>query len=729
MFATMSRDFRLSFGSLGIMTAVVAEIAPDKLTPEQAAAELARLAAEIAHHDELYHRQDAPEISDADYDALRQRNDAIEARFPELIREDSPSQRIGAAPSETFSKVTHRVPMLSLSNLFEDAEVAEFCARIRRFLGLAAEEPLEILAEAKIDGLSCAIRYEKGRLVQAATRGDGTTGEDVTANVRSVGDVPHRLSGTGWPEVLEVRGEIFMRRADFAKLNETQAAAEQKVFANPRNAAAGSLRQLDPRITASRPLHFLAYAWGEISAPLGATLAEARDALEAWGFAVNQPARLCDGPEALLAFHREMVSARPELPHDIDGIVYKVNRLDLQERLGFVSRAPRWATAHKFPAEQAETLLNEITIQVGRTGALTPVANLEPITVGGVVVSRATLHNEDEIARKGVREGDTVVIQRAGDVIPQVVRVIEEKRPKGTRPYRFPTVCPCELKTPVVRKEGEAVTRCSGELACPFQQVERIRHFVSRDAFDIEGLGNKHIQAFWEDGLLKTPGDIFLLEAHAEDLREREGWGELSVANLMKAIEARREIGLDRFIYALGIPRVGQATARLLARQYGSLDAWHAAILEATREREAAPQEMKKPEQVGPAFADLCNIDRVGFNVADDLVAFFTEPHNLRIIKDLEEQLSVQDFAAPATTDSPVAGKTVVFTGTLTAMTRSEAKARAETLGAKVAGSVSKKTDYVVIGADAGSKAKKAEELGLNTLSEEDWLALVGRGA
>ena len=703
----------------------LAEKAVVELTAKQAEAELARLAAEIARHDALYHGDDTPEITDAEYDALRRRNDAIEARFPDQVRDDSPNQRVGAAPSAGFAKVRHAVPMLSLSNVFSDEEAADFLARIRRFLGLKEEESVEVLAEAKIDGLSCSLLYLDGKLERAATRGDGVTGEDITANVRTLDDVPQRLKGKGWPARMELRGEVFMRREDFFELNRQQEAKEAKVFANPRNAAAGSLRQLDAGITASRSLRFLGYAWGELSEPLGATMVEARERMASWGLPVNEPAALCDGLDDLLATYRKILEQRPSLPHDIDGVVYKVNRLDWQERLGFVSRAPRWATAHKFPAEQAETVLQEITIQVGRTGALTPVANLEPITVGGVVVSRATLHNEDEIARKDIRVGDRVVIQRAGDVIPQVVEVKNRKGKTRGPAYVFPERCPV-CGSLATREEGEVVRRCTGGLICPAQAVERLKHFVSRGAFDIEGMGSKHIVAFWQDGLIKSPADIFRLHEREAEIAEREGWGALSAKNLMAAIEERQTIGLDRMIYALGIRQIGEATARLLARHYGSLAGWREAMLACAAERQANPSEMKKPELVGPQFADLCNIDGVGFSVADDLVFFFAEAHNLEVLADLEALLQIEEVAAPSAGDSPVAGKTVVFTGSLTEMTRHEAKARAETLGAKVAGSVSKKTDYVVVGADAGSKARKAGELGVATLSEAEWLSLIG---
>ena len=698
----------------------------EDLSEAQAAAELARLAKQIAQHDKFYHQHDAPMISDADYDALRRRNEAIETRFPDLVRDDSPSKRVGAGPAAGFGKVKHKVPMLSLGNAFETEDVEEFLARIARFLGLKEDDAVEIMAEPKIDGLSCALRYEDGKLVQGATRGDGTTGEDITANVRTIDDLPKELKGKGWPDLLEVRGEVYMSRQAFMDLNKRQEAAGEKIFANPRNAAAGSLRQLNPAITASRPLHFFAYTWGEVSGDpaevLGDTMTKVRDSFHRWGFTLNEPSRLCKGKDELLDFYRHIMAERPELAFDIDGVVYKVNRLDLQNRLGFVSRAPRWAIAHKFPAEQAQTILNEITIQVGRTGALTPVANLEPISVGGVVVARATLHNEDEIARKGIRVGDHVVIQRAGDVIPQVVEVV--RHADGSKPYVFPDHCPV-CGSLAIREEGEVVRRCTGGLICKAQNYERLRHFVSRDAFDIEGLGGKHIQAFLDDDKITTPGDIFRLRDHQAEISEREGWGKQSAANLMKAIEARRSIGLDRFIYALGIRQIGQATAKLLARNYNTLDHWRSAMMTAYQERKAA-EEARKPEEVGEHYAELCNIEGIGMNVADDLVYFFGEDHNLKILEDLEAELTIETVEAPTASDSPVAGKTVVFTGTLETMTRSEAKARAESLGAKVAGSVSKKTDYVVAGADAGSKEKKAKELGIEILTEQAWRDLIG---
>lgn len=698
----------------------------DDLTRDQAASELERLAREIAHHDKLYYQDSAPEISDADYDALRQRNDAIEARFPDLVRADSPSKRVGVGPAEGFAQVRHKVPMLSLGNAFDEEDVREFDARIRRFLGLGPDAAIETVAEPKIDGLSASLRYERGRFVQGATRGDGEVGEDVTANLRTVVDLPKTLKGRRIPDVLEVRGEVYMRRDDFARLNESRAADGLPLYANPRNSASGSLRQLDPSITAARRLHFFAYAWGEISEPPGDSYWHFLDRLKGWGFAVNPLAKLCADVDEALALHADIEGRRATLPYDIDGVVYKVNRLDWQDRLGMVSRAPRWALAHKFPAEQAETILNNIIIQVGRTGALTPVAELEPITVGGVVVSRATLHNEDEIARKDIRIGDSVIVQRAGDVIPQVVRVVTAKRPKHSKPFKFPDHCP-RCGSLAVREEGEAVRRCTGGLICPAQAVERLKHFVSRHAFDIEGLGRKHIEEFWNDKLIEGPGDIFRLHRRRAELEEREGWGEQSVANLLAAIEDRRTIPLARFIYALGIRQIGEATAKLLARRYEELEAFRKAMIAAGKERAADPDEMKKPERVGEHYAELCDIDGVGISVADDLVAFFREPHNLEVLDDLGRELTVERAAALRAGSSLVAGKTVVFTGTLETMTRPEAKARAEALGAKVAGSVSKKTDYVVVGADAGSKAKKAAELGVAMLTEEEWIALTGR--
>jgi len=697
----------------------------ETLDEAQAKAELKRLAAEIKRHDELYYQNDAPEIDDAVYDALRRRNDAIETRFPKQVRKDSPSRRVGAGPASGFAEVRHSVPMLSLGNAFDDADVREFYARIRRFLGLDADTPIETVAEPKIDGLSAAVRYVKGRFALGATRGNGEVGEDVTANLATLVDLPDKLSGRNLPEVVEVRGEVYMRKDDFAALNKAREAAGDPVYANPRNSAAGSLRQIDASVTASRKLHFFAYAWGELSEPPGDDYWHFLARLRGWGFSVNPYAKLCPTVEEAIELHHEVEAERATLPYDIDGVVYKVNRLDWQERLGVVSRAPRWAVAHKFPAEQAQTILETIDIQVGRTGALTPVARLRPVTVGGVVVSNATLHNEDEIARKDIREGDTVVIQRAGDVIPQVVRVIAEKRPKTSKPYAFPEQCP-RCGSLAVREEGEAVRRCTGGLICPAQAVRRLKHFVSRAAFDIEGLGSKHIDDFWDDRIIERPGDIFRLHQRRDELEAREGWGEQSAAKLLAAIEARRTIPLNRFVYALGIRQVGEATAKLLARTYGTLEALRAAMIAAGAERAAEPHEMKKAEQVGEAFAELCDIDGVGFSVADDLIAFFREPHNLEVLDDLASELTIEAVAAPSAA-SPVSGKTVVFTGTLETMTRPEAKARAEALGAKVAGSVSKKTDMVVVGAEAGSKAKKAAELGVQILSEAEWLELAGR--
>jgi DNA ligase (NAD+) len=681
------------------------------LTPIEAGAEMAKLAKEIRHHDMLYHQKDEPEISDADYDALRQRYNALHKEFPHLAPKDDPTKKVGAAPAAAFSKITHAVPMLSLNNAFGDEDIADFIGGIRRFLKLSESEDIAFMAEPKIDGLSCSLRYEKGRLFQAATRGDGTIGENITANVRTIKSVPHELKGT-FPEVVEIRGEIYLKLADFMKLNEAREKAGEAVFANPRNAAAGSVRQLDPSITAARPLGFFAYAFGEMSEDKSKSQEDIRTLIKQWGFTLNEPARLCTGAAGLLAYYRRMEETRHQLPFDIDGVVYKINRLDWQERLGFVSRAPRWAIAHKFPPQQAETKLKRISVQVGRTGVLTPVAELEPVTVGGVVVSRATLHNEDEIARKDVREGDVVRLQRAGDVIPQITGVDLKQRPKATKPFVFPDHCP-ECGSLAVREEGMAARRCTGGLICPAQAVERLRHFTSRNAFNIEGLGDERIRELWESKLLHAPADIFRLSRHKKALEERERWGEKSVEKLLAAIEARRVVSLDKFIYALGIRQVGEATAKLLARHYVTLEKWRTAMLEARKE--------------GPAWDDLNNIEQIGPLVARDIVDFFREKHNRDALDDLAKELTIKDFEiSSAGRNAKLAGKTVVFTGTLSSMSRPEAKAKAESLGANVAGSVSSKTDYVVVGEDAGSKAKKAEELGVKTLSESEWLKFIG---
>ncbi len=700
---------------------------PDKpvegLTPAEAKRELARLAKEIAAHDRSYYQEDAPVISDAEYDALRRRNEEIEARFPQLVRDNSPSKRVGAAPAEQFAKVRHRVPMLSLGNAFEAEEVAEFFGRVRRFLGLAADEPVEIVAEPKIDGLSINLLYENGRFVQGATRGDGAEGEDVTRNLRTIDDIPDRMTGKP-PALIEVRGEVYMSHADFVALNETREKDGEPRFANPRNAAAGSLRQLDWRITARRKLRFFAYAWGEASERPADTHWAFLQHLKRWGFKVNPLAACCTGLDDTLAFYGKIGRERAALGYDIDGVVYKVNRIDWQERLGFVSRAPRWAIAHKFAAEQVETKLREIKVSVGRTGALTPYAVLEPVVVGGATVSLATLHNEDDIARKDIRAGDTVIVQRAGDVIPQVVGPVLSKRPKDAKPFVMPETCP-DCGSVAVREEGAAVRRCTGGLICPTQAVQRLVHFASRDAFDIEGMGEKRVEEFWKEGLVRSPVDMFRLDRHAAALAEWEGWGARSVEKLLAAVEARKNIAFDRFIYALGIPQVGQATARWIARHYLTLERWRAAMVAAAAERAAHPDEHRHPEEVGEAYAELCDIQGIGMSMADDIAGFFAEPQNLDILDALGEILTLEAPAAPVA-QSPVAGKTVVFTGTLETMTRAEAKARAEALGAHVAGSVSKKTDYVVVGADAGSKAKKATELGVATLTEQEWRELVG---
>ena len=687
---------------------------PSEISLEDSRARHAKLVKEIREHDAAYYMHDAPKISDAEYDALRKDLEELEAKYPDLITPDSPTQTVGAAPSSGFKKVRHAVPMLSLSNVFSEEEVEGFLDKIRRFLGLPESEQIEIVAEPKIDGLSCSLRYEHGKLLQAATRGDGAEGEDITANVRTIPDVPHTLK-PGAPDVLELRGEIYMDRKKFMEWNAEQAEITKKPFANPRNAAAGSVRQLDATKTAGRPLHFFGYALGEVSEKFATSQEEIRKKLAQWGVP-ETPYKLCKNTAEIMAFHENILQKRADLNYEIDGVVYKVNRLDWQERLGFVSRSPRWATAHKFPAEQAVTKLNAIDIQVGRTGALTPVARLEPITVGGVVVSNATLHNEDEIKRKDIRVGDYVVIQRAGDVIPQVVKVLTEKRENGSKEYTYPELCPV-CGSHAIREEGEAVRRCTGGLICPAQAVERLKHFVSRLAFDIEGLGSKIIEQFWEEKLIRSPADIFTLEERNQNsltpIRAKEGWGDLSEKNLFAAINSRRTIPLNRFIYALGIRQIGEATAKKLASVYGTLENLRTAMIAAQDEN-------------GEARADLLAIEDIGPSVADDLIGFFAEDHNLEQLDRLESLLTIEPYEAPKLGDSAVAGKTVVFTGTLTNLTRAEAKAGAERLGAKVAGSVSKKTDYVIAGEDAGSKLKKAQELGVTILTEDEWLALIG---
>lgn len=693
------------------------------LTAAQAKAELAALAEEIAAHDRRYYQEDAPVISDAAYDRLRQRNAAIEARFPDLVRPDSPSERVGAAPAEGFEKARHAKPMLSLGNAFDDGDVHDFAARIRRFLNLSADEALTLLAEPKIDGLSAALRYVDGKLVRGATRGDGIEGEDVTANLKTVADIPHTLKGDA-PAEIELRGEVYMSHSAFADLNAGREADGAALYANPRNAAAGSLRQLDSRITARRKLCFFVYGWAETEAFTGQSHLAQLKRIESWGHRLNPLIKMCDTVEAALKHYKEIEERRAQLDYDIDGVVYKVDRLDWQERLGFVSRAPRWAIAHKFPAEQATTVLEEIDIQVGRTGALTPVAKLRPVTVGGVVVRNATLHNEDEIARKDIRAGDTVVIQRAGDVIPQVVQVLTEKRPKGAKPFQMPETCPV-CGSHAVRETNpktgkvDAVRRCTGGLICDAQIVERLKHFVSRTAFDIEGLGTKQIDAFYGDGLIAEPADIFTLKTRQEaeeiDLYRRNEKGkatnEKSVGNLFEAIESRRAIGLDRFIYALGIRHVGETTARLLARSYGSWQAFRAAMTQAATGDEAA-------------FEGLTQIDGIGDVVAAAIRDFFGEAHNLAALDRLASEVAPEALDA-AGTDSPIAGKTLVFTGSLEQMTRPEAKSRAEALGAHVAGSVSAKTDILVAGPGAGSKLKKAKELGIEVWDEDAWTAFL----
>jgi DNA ligase (NAD+) len=687
-----------------------------KLTLAKARAEHARLWAEIAEHDRRYHGEDAPTISDAEYDDLRRRYTALEAAFPQLAGADSANRKVGAPPSEKFAKVRHAVPMLSLGNIFADEEVEEFCARVRRFLGMKESASLDVVAEPKIDGLSCSLRYENGELVRAATRGDGYEGEDVTANVRTVQSIPRRLEGA--PRIFEARGEVYMRHADFAALNARQAEAGKPIYANPRNFAAGSLRQLDSSVTASRPLAFFAYAWGEISEPFASTQLGAIEAMRRFGLPTNPLTKLCHSTAEMLAHYRAIEAERASLGYDIDGVVYKVDDLALQRRLGFVSRSPRWAVAHKFPAERAITVVEAIDINVGRTGALTPLAKLKPVTVGGVVVSNATLHNEDEIARKDVRVGDTVVVRRAGDVIPQVLEVVLDKRTPGAEPFRFPRTCPIcgsAALREIDEKTGVAdvVRRCTGKLVCAAQAVEGLKHFSSRNAFDIEGLGDKQIELFFKEGLIRTAADIFTL--HARDgqgsppLREWEGFGETSVRNLFSAIDARRTIALNRFLYALGIRHIGETNARRLARHFGD---W--ASLRAAARGPNAGEELSGIEGIGPVVVEA---------IAD----FFAEPRNEAALDALLKEVTIEPMQAIAA-GHPLAGQTIVFTGSLERMTRDEAKAMAERLGAKVSGSISAKTDLVVAGPGAGSKLAKARELGIETIDEDEWVKRAGTG-
>jgi DNA ligase (NAD+) len=711
--------------------AAKAKTLPDiaDLTRAQARTEWKRLALELEEHDRLYYQEDAPKVSDAEYDALRQRFNAIERRFPEFVTAQSPSQKVGAAPSGRFRKVRHAVPMLSLDNAFAEEDVRDFVGRIARFLKLA-DDRIDFSAEPKIDGLSMSLRYEGGELVTAATRGDGAEGEDVTANIRTLEDVPQKLRGRNVPDICEVRGEVYMTKKAFLALNERQKAAGDTIFANPRNSAAGSLRQKDPTITASRPLGFFAYAWGEMSAMPEATQSGMIHWFERCGFKTNPLTRLCHSVDELLAFHHGIEEQRAELDYDIDGVVYKVDRIDWQDRLGFVSRTPRWAIAHKFPAERAMTVLRDIEIQVGRTGSFTPVGKLEPVGVGGVIVQNVTLHNEDyikgvgnkgEVLREGrdIRIGDTVVVQRAGDVIPQIVDVVIDKRPKNAKEFHFPKKCPCPLHTDVVREETAAGeegsrARCTGEFACPFQKIEHLKLFVSRRAFDIDGLGEKQLQYFFDEEWVREPADIFTLQKRNNKLRleDIEGYGETSVRNLFAAIEQRRKIPLERFIYALGMRHVGETTALALARGYGSWEAFHDACLKVAKGDEEA-------------IAEMDALDQIGDTVIQAVAAYFGESHNRGIVERLTREVAIVDVEKPKG-NSAIAGKTVVFTGSLEKMTRDEAKAMAERLGAKAAGSVSKKTDYVVAGPGAGSKLAEAQKHGVTVLTEDEWLKLVG---
>jgi DNA ligase (NAD+) len=675
---------------------------------------LETLAKEMAYHDELYHAKDTPLISDADYDALKRLNEALEKAFPHLVLKTTPTKRVGFAPLSVFSKVEHKKPMFSLDNAFDEQELKDFEDRVRRFLNLDSNFPLDFMAEPKIDGLSASLLYKNGEFVLGSTRGDGQVGENVTANLKTIGDIPLKLKGN-YPSLLEIRGEVYMLHHSFMNLNESREKTGEPLFANPRNAAAGSVRQLNPQITASRTLHFFAYGFGYISEHIYQTQQEWLDQLKTWGFSVNPLMQLCSRHEEICSFYTKLQAKRANLPYDIDGVVYKVNRFDLQERLGEVGRSPRWAVAYKFPAEQATTVVENILIQVGRTGALTPVAALKPVNVGGAMVSRATLHNEDEIKRKDIRIGDTVIIQRAGDVIPQVVEIVLNQRPPHSKPFEFPHICPV-CGSHAIREPDEAVTRCVGGLTCDAQATERLKHFVSKKAFDIAGFGEKHAEMFWQEKIIHSPADIFRLEQKEKEgvihLREREGWGELSTNKLFYAISLKREISLPRFLYALGIRQIGEVTARLLAENYHTIDSLKESLL-------------KAQDNTNEEHQALMNIDGIGPSMAEDLIEFFKEPHNLKVLTDLLTEVKVLSFEKKVEKQTELIHKTIVLTGTLQSMSREEAKARAQLLGAKVAGSVSAKTDYVIAGEQAGSKLEKAKALGVKILSEEEWLNII----
>jgi len=700
-------------------------IDPDKLTEQQARDEIDELAELIKYHDRLYYDDAEPEITDAEYDDLRIRNSKIEKLFRHLVRRDSPSNKVGTPPSEKFQKIRHEIPMLSLGNAFSFEDIENFLDGIRSFIIELKDPsiPIEIVGEPKVDGVSCSLRYEKNKLVFGATRGDGIEGEDVTENVKTIHDIPIKLPPTA-PEIVEIRGEIYMTDEEFLKFNEGQEERGEKIFANPRNAAAGSLRQLDPKISATRPLRFFGYAWGDISEPIAATQWEARERISSWGFKLNKPSRILNNIDEIRQYYEEIQSERSVFGFSIDGVVYKINRIDLQERLGFISRSPRWAIAHKFSPEQGQTHIRDIKIQVGRVGSLTPIAELEPLNIGGVLVSRATLHNQDEIEKKDFRKGDLVIVQRAGDVIPQVVSCVLTERPKSAEPYKFPEICPiCNSAT--AREQFESVRYCTGGLYCPAQSLERLKHFVSRNAFDIEGLGEKNIEMFYIEGLVKDPTDIFKLEERLSKrdldfnstetiapLEEREGWGAKSASNLFFAIRDRKKISFDRFLYALGMKHIGETTAKIIARNYLSFKAFMQSAI--------ASQDKKSIE-----YKHLTNISGIGTTAGDAIVDFFNNDHNVKVIKELISLIEISDFVPTYSTQSKIAGKTIVFTGALDKMSRGEAKTKAESLGANVSNSISKKTDYVVAGDSAGSKLKKARDLGVTVISEDDWFKLI----
>jgi len=684
----------------------------EKLSSDQANEELERLYKQVQLHNRLYFQEDAPKISDSEYDALVKRIQKIESLFPKIKIAKNLMDKIGFEPSEKFEKASHLQPMLSLANAFSEKDISDFGSRIRKFLNLDKNSQLEIIAEPKIDGLSVCLRYKNGKLILGSTRGDGNNGENITKNILTLRNIPKCLKTSSPPNLIEIRGEVFMKKSDFLELNTAQELLEEKIFANPRNAAAGSLRQLDPSITAKRPLSFLAYGCGSMIPELAKSHWELLSLMKSWGFEVSPYTKICKNNLEANSYFQEIMINRSSIPFDIDGVVYKVSKIDFQTRLGSVAKAPRWAIARKFPAEKAQTKLKKITIQVGRTGILTPVAELEPINIGGVLVSRATLHNDDEIKRKDIREGDQVLVQRAGDVIPQIISSIPEERSPNSTIFSFPSICPCPLKLPIEKKSDEVAIKCSGRSKCPFQQVERLKHFVSRHAFDIEGLGKKNINKLWSDGFIRTPADIFRLKKFRNKIKNLEGWGDLSFQNLENAIEEKRTVYFDRFIYSLGIPQIGESTAKLLAKNYKNLEYLVHAI-------------KKCQDKESREFKDLSDINGIGPSIAGDITAFLLDRENVETIQDLVSELKIKHLSTESIKNSLLKNKVIVFTGSLDSMSRSEAKEKAKLLGAKVTGSISSKTDYLIIGKETGTKEKKAKDLGVRLINESQWLKIV----